>query len=472
MVNRERNISLTVIAIFTDLVIVFLSFLIAYYEKRSLPGELASLGPIQDYGWVFLLYLILVTGTLYLSGFYTFTRTMSISDILLRSARSVIVAFLLLILILFAMKEHSVSRLFLGLLCMNNALLFMLVKVGLHLVVGKLQEHGYNQINALVIGSEKPARKLIESLTQRAESGYRIIGCLDPDPERVGKTVAGIEVIGTTEQLGQFLEDLNVDEVFVAMPFYMVKGLNKMMYLCEEVGVRFSLLADWFRPHIAKTVLRTFSDIPVITYTSTPTAVGQLLLKALMDRLLAAILFVLTTPLFMLIALAIKISSPGPVLFAQRRAGLNGRLFNMYKFRTMVQGAEKLRERLEDQNEMDGPVFKIKNDPRVTGVGRLLRKTSLDELPQLINVLRGEMSLVGPRPPIPEEVSQYERWQRRRLSMKPGITCFWQISGRNEVNFEDWMEMDLKYIDNWSIKLDFVILFKTIPVVLTGRGAS
>jgi exopolysaccharide biosynthesis polyprenyl glycosylphosphotransferase len=189
-----------------------------------------------------------------------------------------------------------------------------------------------------------------------------------------------------------------------------------------------------------------------------------------MDKALAFLIAVVLSPLMLGIALAIRLTSPGPVLFPQIRCGMNGRLFKLLKFRTMVENAEALRKDLEDRNEMSGPVFKIADDPRVTRVGRWLRRFSLDELPQLFNVLKGEMSLVGPRPPIPAEVQSYERWQRRRLSMKPGLTCFWQIGGRNQIDFEEWMELDLKYIDNWSLKLDIIILLKTIPVVLLGRG--
>jgi exopolysaccharide biosynthesis polyprenyl glycosylphosphotransferase len=369
-------------------------------------------------------------------------------------------------------KEHSISRLFLGLFALNNALILIFVKITLRQITGKMQEHGYNIIQALVIGSEYPAKRLIRNLQEQPELGYRVVGCLDPDSSRVGQMVRNVEVLGTTDQLEKILENLSIDEVFVAMPFEKLKDMKKMMYLCEQIGVRFSLSADWLKPHIAKTVVRNFLDFPVITYTATPTSIGQLLVKAVLDRILAAIALVFLVPLFLIIAIAIKLSGPGPVMFRQSRAGLNGRLFDMLKFRTMVENAEKMQEELADRNEMDGPVFKIRNDPRVTRIGRFLRKSSMDELPQFINVLKGEMSLVGPRPPIPEEVSRYERWQRRRLSMKPGITCFWQISGRNQVKFEEWMEMDLKYIDNWSLKLDFIILFKTIPVIFSGRGAS
>ena len=470
--NRDRNSILSIVAVIADVALVGLGFMIAYYEKRNLPGELASLARIQDYGWLFLLYLGLVIGALYLNGFYTFTRTQTIADIVLGITKSVVAAFAVIIFTLFVFREHSISRLFLGLFCLNNALVLIIWKILFRIIVSRFQEHGYNVINALIIGSEYPAKKLISNLQVNNNLGYRILGCLDPEKGRVGQKVGDLEVVGTTDQLEEFLDKWTIDEVFIAMPRFKLKDMNKIMYLCEEVGVRFSIMADWLKPNIAKMAVRDFIESPIITYYTTPTAVGQLLLKVIMDRALAAVLLVIISPILLVIALAIKVSSPGPVLFRQRRAGLNGRLFNMLKFRTMVQDAEKLRSELEDRNEMDGPVFKIKDDPRVTRLGRYLRRTSLDELPQVLNVLKGEMSLVGPRPPIPEEVAKYERWQRRRLSMKPGITCFWQISGRNQVNFEEWMEMDLKYIDNWSIKLDMQILLKTIPVVLLGKGAS
>jgi exopolysaccharide biosynthesis polyprenyl glycosylphosphotransferase len=197
-----------------------------------------------------------------------------------------------------------------------------------------------------------------------------------------------------------------------------------------------------------------------------------LMIRRILDIALAAFLLAVTLPVSLLTALLIKLTSPGPVLFKQERCGLNGRLFMMHKFRSMVGNAEQMRLELDALNEMDGPVFKSSRDPRITLIGKIIRRFSIDELPQLYNVLRGDMSLVGPRPPLPQEVARYERWQRRRLSMKPGITCLWQISGRNGVSFDDWMKLDLTYIDNWSLLLDLKILLKTVPVVLLGRGAK
>jgi exopolysaccharide biosynthesis polyprenyl glycosylphosphotransferase len=218
--------------------------------------------------------------------------------------------------------------------------------------------------------------------------------------------------------------------------------------------------------------LDELDGVPLLTFTTSPNNAFALALKRLLDIVLSFVLLVLGLPVVLLVAIAIKLTSSGSVLFRQTRCGLNGRRFTLYKFRTMVEGAEARQRELLPYNEMDGPVFKITDDPRVTTLGRVLRRFSLDELPQLWNVLKGDMSLVGPRPPIPEEVAKYQRWQRRRLAMKPGLTCLWQISGRNELPFQRWIELDLQYIDSWSPWLDFKILVKTIPAVLSGRGAS
>jgi exopolysaccharide biosynthesis polyprenyl glycosylphosphotransferase len=229
-----------------------------------------------------------------------------------------------------------------------------------------------------------------------------------------------------------------------------------------------------FFPHsIARMELDEWGGFPLLSFSTTPTNEALMFVRRILDIVLASIILGIFGPLFMLpTAILIKLTSPGPVLFKQKRCGLSGRQFVMYKFRSMVDNAEQLRVELEPLNEMDGPVFKVSRDPRITAIGKIIRRRSIDELPQLFNVLRGDMSLVGPRPPLPQEVARYERWQRRRLSMKPGMTCLWQISGRNEVSFEDWMKLDLTYIDNWSLLLDLKILLKTVPVVLLGRGAK
>jgi exopolysaccharide biosynthesis polyprenyl glycosylphosphotransferase len=232
------------------------------------------------------------------------------------------------------------------------------------------------------------------------------------------------------------------------------------------------VLADFFSLRFSKKRMGVFQKRPAMIFSTTPDSSTALLMKDISDRVFALLGIILFSPVMLGISLLVKVTSKGPIFFRQERSGLNGKRFLMYKFRTMVENADQMKDSLQEKNEMDGPVFKITDDPRLTRLGKILRKTSLDELPQVFNVLKGEMALVGPRPPLPKEVSRYDLWQRRKLSMKPGLTCLWQISGRNDINFERWMKMDLEYIDNWSLWLDTKILFKTIPAVILGTGAK
>ncbi|MDD3441200.1 MAG: sugar transferase, partial [Kiritimatiellae bacterium] len=281
---------------------------------------------------------------------------------------------------------------------------------------------------------------------------------------------AGLDVPGVLERFSDVLHASVVDAVILLprdLPYGRIEACLKQ---CETEGVEAWLLPDFLRTAIAQVTLDEVADEPMLLFSTSPKSPWALVLKRALDLVLSALAMVLFSPLMLGIAIAIRATSPGPVLFRQRRSTIRGRTFDMLKFRTMVPDAEAIRDELQDHNEVTGPVFKIKDDPRITPVGRWLRRYSLDELPQLWNVLKGDMSLVGPRPPIPAEVEQYENWQRRRLSMRSGCTCLWQIGGRNELSFEDWMRLDLKYIDTWTLGLDFHILFKTIGTVLRGTG--
>jgi len=259
---------------------------------------------------------------------------------------------------------------------------------------------------------------------------------------------------------------------------YQIDNVEAYIQLIELMGIKVRIFPDWhihslfYEPRVAQIYFDELNGIPSMVLSSTSTRQRDLLIKLFADYLVSGLMLLLFSPILLIISLMIKISSRGPVLFKQERVGLNGRKFNVYKFRTMVKDAEEELVKLKNLNEADGPVFKIKNDPRIIPfIGKFLRKTSLDELPQLINVFKGEMSLIGPRPPLCSEVERYTIWQRRRLSMKPGITCLWQIQpNRNDLTFYQWMDLDLEYIDTWSLKLDLKIFFKTILVMLTGHG--
>jgi exopolysaccharide biosynthesis polyprenyl glycosylphosphotransferase len=271
--------------------------------------------------------------------------------------------------------------------------------------------------------------------------------------------------------LAELLRRHVIDEIIFAVDSSKLSSMEEMFLRCDEEGVRTRVVVDFF-PHVNSQVyLDRLGNKPLLTFSAAPHDEIRLLLKRATDLVIAAAALVLLLPFMVLIALMIRMTSPGPAIFRQERCGLNGRRFTFYKFRSMCNNAEELKASLMHLNRKS-TAFKIPNDPRLTPVGRILRKFSIDEWPQLWNVLKGEMSLVGPRPAVPEEVAMYQTWQRRRLRMRPGLTCLWALAGRDRLDFDTWMKMDMQYIDNWSLELDIKILLRTIPRVLTGWGAN
>jgi exopolysaccharide biosynthesis polyprenyl glycosylphosphotransferase len=350
----------------------------------------------------------------------------------------------------FVKDPFEIHRLLVALTLTLNAAFLVAARI----VLFRLKKHGALDVrHVAIVGSGNAARSFARRIEEHRDWGFALAG------------------VFLQKDIRQVLESGGVDEVIVVSDGEPLNAFTDTFLLCEELGVTARVVLDFFPHSFARTELDRFDGFPLLSFSTTPTNEALLFVRRIMD---VAIVCLLGIPALLVVgcsALLIKLTSPGPVFFKQERCGLNGRLFTMYKLRSMIDNAEQTRFELEALNEMDGPVFKSSRDPRITGIGKLLRKFSIDEFPQLYNVLKGEMSLVGPRPPLPQEVARYERWQRRRLSMKPGITCLWQISGRNEVSFQDWMKLDLTYIDNWSLLLDLKILLKTVPVVLLGRGA-
>ena len=333
-----------------------------------------------------------------------------------------------------------------------------------------LLNKGMNTRNIILIADQNCV-DFIERLFLHNEWGFRIVAIIS-DAELISEVFGSrVKVIDQVKSLPYLIKSHVVDEVFYCKNVINQEEIRKLVYACEEIGVTFRLQSAFFHMSATKTHLSYYDDVPFLTFINTPANKVAHQWKFVVDIVASFFILLIWSPFLLLIAVLVKVTSKGPVIFSQKRVGLRGREFNIYKFRTMVQDAEKLRSLLEAQNEMDGPVFKIKKDPRITTIGRFLRKSGLDEIPQFFNVLKGDMSLVGPRPPLPSEVAQYERWQLRRLSMRPGITCIWQISpNRNKITFDEWMKLDLQYIDSWSFKMDILLILKTFQAVAKGSG--
>jgi exopolysaccharide biosynthesis polyprenyl glycosylphosphotransferase len=373
----------------------------------------------------------------------------------------------------YALKAQDVSRSFVS--AFGVASIVFLI-TGRLILRNNLRRHGrpdYALSNVLVVGTGEKAQNFADLLVQNRKWGLHLLGIVTENrfgtyPNRAGDHV----VIGNLDDLERICHKNVVDEIIFVVPGKILSDMEDVFLLCEELGVNARIAVGIFPHLIARATLEDFSNIPLLTFSTKPTNWAALMVKRVIDVSIAWSMLILAMPVWFVMALIIKLDSKGPIFFCQERCGLNGRRFTMYKFRSMVADAELRMKELSSQNELVGPVFKIKNDPRVTRAGKFLRKTSLDEIPQLLNVIKGDMSIVGPRPAIPAEVDKYERWQRRRLSMKPGLTSLWVVRGRNDIPFEQWMQFDLEYIDKWSLALDGKILLQTIPVVLMGRGAS
>ena len=324
--------------------------------------------------------------------------------------------------------------------------------------------------NVIIIADEENEH-FIQNLASKRELGYKITMIITESQKLFEKYSPTIKVVRKTMSMSCLIKSQIVDEVFYCKNNFNSGEIQHLMNACKEVGVVFRLNSKLINGSSDPTEINVFDHIPFITYQNKPSNEFALTWKYVFDFSFSFIVILLWMPIFVAIGLVIKLTSKGPIIFKQKRVGLYGREFYIYKFRTMMVDAEKLQAQYMSQNEMNGPVFKIKNDPRITKVGKFLRKTSLDELPQFFNVLKGDMSLVGPRPPIMKEVNQYKPWQLRRLSMRPGITCTWQIMPRrNSISFEEWMKLDLQYIDNWSLRQDILLTFKTVRAVIMGSG--
>jgi exopolysaccharide biosynthesis polyprenyl glycosylphosphotransferase len=477
-----------------DNLIIVAAFFAAYYGRESLlfwndvldlslPFGGEQLAPIKDYFIVLVVGLISYGVTLSLLGAYGSMRLSSVGRLFWISLVSSLGVFVAMAAALFVLKL-DISRSFLGLFVLISSCGLTLERYAVFKFLRFWRRRGRNFRNVIICGIGAQGARIARELNSRPELGIHIRGFGDLRPAN-GKQAAeihqlrldlrGIVQVGRVlvggDTIAKALEDYAIDEVIFTDVVEVMPQVEEMVLLCAEQGVRTTIAADLFSIGLIKSGISYFGGMPLIHFQTPPGDSWKLVAKRALDIAVASVALVALSPLFLVVALGVK-RTPGSVLFRQTRVGLNGRLFQMLKFRSMYSGSEHGLQELKSHNEMTGPVFKMRDDPRVTPFGRFMRRFSLDELPQLWNVLMGDMSLVGPRPPIPGEVGLYARRSRRRLSMRPGLTCTWQVSGRNEIkDFESWVKLDLEYIDNWSLAGDLVLLIRTIPAVVLGTGA-
>jgi exopolysaccharide biosynthesis polyprenyl glycosylphosphotransferase len=469
---RQQVHFITKILILIDAVIIVVGGYAAYFATWFISQGSWWMEPIHFYATV-LGVMFLNNYAMAKVGFYSDRRLPSFLTVLSKILYVVVVDFVLLMVASFIL-DVRLSRVFVAVFSAVAFLGFLLEHLFLHIYLERMQREGFNTRRILLVGSDKRAAEIHNGLMKQKSWGHKVVGCLTPTAGEES-CIPGVAVLGTLDDFEAVLLRESIDEVVFALPPERPKSLKKYLDLCLEIGVSVRIVPGMFDPLSGKSrmVVESIQGTPTIAFDINGINASGLFYKRVLDFVGGLVGMILLGIMAPLVALAIKLDSPGPILFKQRRVGQHGRVFWLYKFRTMHVDAEHRKKELMSRNEMNGHMFKIKNDPRVTRVGRVLRKYSLDEFPQFINVMKGEISLVGTRPPTLDEVEQYEKWHRRRMSMKPGITGMWQVSGRNVVNdFDKVVLLDLKYMDGWRFSRDLWILLKTVWIVLARRGAS
>jgi len=466
---RKWNLLSTLIVVF-DILAITLAFQCSYYINYfefggfffSTPRLLKLYLLIVPF-WMVFLYLLKATEV---------PRTKPFGVLFLQYLQSTILIIILLLAFYFVFKLYLISGRFLVEFALLGFLFLYFARLLEYIIFRNYRLKGYNYINITVIADEKSI-PFIDNLLEHKEWGYRIVLIFSGTRAVREKYKSLVDVLPdkSIKVLHDFMELEPIDEIFYLKSNVSAAEVRTIVRSCEELGVVFRLNHNESRNNLTNAFTENIGDSKFLTFINVPYSPSSLLFKTITDIFLSIFFIIVLSPLMIFIAISIALTSRGPIIFSQERVGLRGRPFHLLKFRTMISDAEKHLQELESKNEMDGPVFKIKDDPRVIKIGKFLRRSGFDELPQLFNVLKGEMSLIGPRPPLESETRKYKRWQLRRLSVKPGLSCFWQIKPeRNNIKFEKWMEMDLAYIDNWSLRLDFLILITTIRTIFQRTG--
>lgn len=474
--NRPFNQWLTVLL---DAVLVNAAFALAYWLRYQaqlfLPVNPEFDAPFKQYAPLAAMLTLVAIAAYAMNGLYLRRRGRRWLDETGIIVNGTMVAIVLVMGVTFVATAFVSRLVYSRLMFIETAGLVLVFLSGARLVRrwirASLRRRGVGVSRALIVGAGEVGRGVMSAMVGNPGLGYVVAGFVDDRPEIGQSQIGRIKGLGNLDAVGGILAQQPVDEVIVTLPWTEPARLMMVLNQAEQAGVIVRIVPDVFQLSLSRVNTDNLGGIPVLSVREPSLRRGTLVTKRIFDLIFTPLLLLVGSPLFGLIALAIILDSRGPVFFRQERVGKSGEQFHMYKFRSMVKDAETQRTALEELNEADGPMFKIRNDPRVTRVGRFLRQTSLDELPQLFNVLRGEMSLVGPRPGTPQEVAVYQAWHRRRLEVYPGMSGLWQVRGRSDVPFDEMCLLDIYYIENWSLWLDLRILAQTVPHVLFGKGA-
>jgi exopolysaccharide biosynthesis polyprenyl glycosylphosphotransferase len=470
--RRLMSLAITV----TDVLLINLAFALAYwlrYDRQWFATvDAANFVPYKSFIPISLALTALLLGIYRLSGVYSQPRGASWFDQVYRLLTGTATGIILMIfVIVFFFRPFFYSRLIFVYAGALVTIFLGLSRIVKRMVRQHLRKRGLGVDRLLIVGAGEVGRTVMRNIVAHPALGYHIVGFVDDDPEKGSTDIGRFQALGNTANIPRLAKELIIDEVIITLPWMYHRKIVSILAQCEREQVRVRIVPDIFQMTLSHLDVEDLAGIPMIGVRDISIGRGQMLFKRAMDVTVSTVGLILLFPFFLLIALFIRIDSPGPILFRQIRVGKGERLFACYKFRSMHQGADEEKSRLQDLNEAEGLFFKIRNDPRITRMGRVLRRTSLDEVPQLINVLMGHMSLVGPRPAPPAEVQRYQPWHRRRLEVCPGITGLWQVSGRSQLTFDEMVLLDLYYIENWSPLLDIRIMLRTLPKMITGEGA-
>ena len=460
-------------AVLIDILMINIGMLVAYLLRYHFQWfvDVVFAASLLDYWPFHLLFTLLIPLWLLADGDYREWRGRNWLDHVYYIVNVMAKVLVLILALAFIFRPLIYSRLLLLEAGIAITVLLALGRASAMLILHRLRLQGKGLKRVVIVGAGEVGRRVMRTIVARSDLGYKIIGYVDDNPTKGAGEIGRIKGLGAIDALGASIEDLPVDEVIITLPWTQHRRILSVLRACESRGIATRIVPDFFQLSLSRVETSDLGGVPLISVRKIAFSSLALFSKRALDIFGALIGLTLGAPLFALIAYAIKRDSKGPVFFRQKRVGKGENPFKIYKFRSMQAGAEAKLEHLDELNEADGPLFKIRDDPRITRVGAFLRRTSLDELPQLFNVLKGEMSLVGPRPPTPEEVESYQQWHKKRLMVSPGMTGLWQVSGRSDLTFDEMVLLDIYYIENWSPWLDINILLRTVPKVILGEGA-